>query len=643
MLARRMERPIFRLWLLVCAFVLNARADDELPEIHDVPTVVSPAGDTVVTSGSLPVLIRLPKDMRFHRAQVYVDGRLVERASPVVRTRWWAGKGVDMMARIRTDELSPGTHELRVDFEPTRDARLKREPNVSGMTQSVTTAFDLSPRGPRVLFRAVDGDGAARSARFQLFDSEGQPVPIGNPSDADADPSGRDSPRTSLFAGPDGAGEYLLPGSYQVLASGGIRDAVSDRQLEVSEAAEVVFEIPRVVFTPGEVTADFHVHTAMSSDSFIPDADRFLGLNAAGVEVAVITDHNRVRDPGPPIRAAGLAGEIEGVAGAELRLGAAGESVGHANAFPLDPRQRAPTAGDIAPARAFEHWREHHESHPPDGFTGPLFIQLNHPRGIQFKPDKKHRWEVHSIFEELRFNPKVPIREQPDQRLRARDSQGRSFLDVDAIEVLNRFSVEGWKAVRSDWFELLNRGHTLIGTGNADSHTSQLEPAGFPVNLVTVVGEGLEGFWKGLANGAVRVSSGPLVSLTVSGRDASVGPSKVPAHLGALVRADMRVDHADWVDVPEVRLVMNGDVIFRESLTQEGPRDWRVHLWVDADSWIIAEAGWPLDREDRPEGTTYAKVANGHVPIGFTNPVFMDADGDGEWIPTEGREGPAPR
>jgi hypothetical protein len=161
--------------------------------------------------------------------------------------------------------------------------------------------------------------------------------------------------------------------------------------------------------------------------------------------------------------------------------------------------------------------------------------------------------------------------------------------------------------------------------------------------LVTVVGEGLEGFWKGLANGAVRVSTGPLVSLTVSGRDASVGPSKMPAHLGALVRADVRVDHADWVDVPEVRLVMNGDVIFRESLTQEGPRDWRVHLWVDADSWIIAEAGWPLDREDRPEGTTYAKVANGHVPIGFTNPVFMDADGDGEWIPTEGREGPAPR
>jgi hypothetical protein len=103
---------------LVCAFVLNARADDKLPEIHDVPTVVSPAGDTVVTSGSLPVLIRLPKDMRFHRAQVYVDGRLVERASPVVRTRWWAGKGVDMMARIRTDELSPGTHELRVDLNP---------------------------------------------------------------------------------------------------------------------------------------------------------------------------------------------------------------------------------------------------------------------------------------------------------------------------------------------------------------------------------------------------------------------------------------------------------------------------------------------------------------------------------------------
>ena len=71
--------------------------------------------------------------------------------------------------------------------------------------------------------------------------------------------------------------------------------------------------------------------------------------------------------------------------------------------------------------------------------------------------------------------------------------------------------------------------------------------------------------------------------------------------------------------------------------------NWSVPLAFERDSWVLAEAGWPLEREDRPLGTTYATIAPGHVPIGFTNPVFLDADGDGEWRPTGERGGPALR
>jgi len=55
---------------------------------------------------------------------------------------------------------------------------------------------------------------------------------------------------------------------------------------------------------------------------------------------------------------------------------------------------------------------------------------------------------------------------------------------------------------------------------------------------------------------------------------------------------------------------------------------WEVEL--HRDGWILAEAGWTLDDPELPGGL-YAELAPGHVPLGFTNPVRVDVDGDGRW------------
>ena len=608
------------------------------------PEVVSPDGEVPIEAGSLPVLVRLPHEMRFHTAKVYVDGDVQRSLSPVIRRRWWTGKGVDLIARIPTDRLSPGGHTVRIEMNPSSKGWLDDIKRVGDDAVAIQFGFSLAPRGPRVVLRAIDENGEPRSARFQVFDAQGEPVSLGNPTDGLADPSSRDVPRNSLFAGPEGVGEFFAVGDYHVIASAGIRDGIERRDIAVSESAEVVFTVPRVIQTTGELAADFHVHTAMSSDSFVPDRDRFLALDAAGVDVAVITDHNRVRDPELPIEAMGLGERIAGVPGAELRLGAVGASFGHANAFPLSPSHRAPLQGDAPPGVAFDRWRQHHSAHPPGDLESPLLIQLNHPRGIQFGPNKPHRHEVHGLFEDTQFNPHKPLNQQVDARLRERGAMGGTVLDVDAIEVLNRFSVEGWRLVRADWFALLNRGHQLTATGNSDSHTSQLEPVGFPVNLVNLGGgSGVDGVLDGLREGRVRVSSGPIVSLIVRGDGQSVGPSKAIHSLGSAPTVEVALEAADWVDVPEVRVVVNGEVIFSEPVRLDGPRQWIVPIAVQGDSWVIAEAGWPLDRNDRPAGTAYAKVAPGHVPIGFTNPVFLDGDGDGEWGPIEALEDRGPQ
>jgi hypothetical protein len=49
-----------------------------------------------------------------------------------------------------------------------------------------------------------------------------------------------------------------------------------------------------------------------------------------------------------------------------------------------------------------------------------------------------------------------------------------------------------------------------------------------------------------------------------------------------------------------------------------------IPLQVDRDSFVFVEFyGEP--------GDIYAAVAPGHRPMAFTNPIWIDADGDGRW------------
>ena len=88
----------------------------------------------------------------------------------------------------------------------------------------------------------------------------------------------------------------------------------------------------------------------------------------------------------------------------------------------------------------------------------------------------------------------------------------------------------------------------------------------------------------------------------------------------------------------EVRLVQGGKVVRRfEPKQVEGVvhrLDINVTLPIDSDTWILAEAGESLDRPAADPGRLYRKLAPGFVPIAFTNPVFVDLEGDRMEPPT---------
>ena len=51
-------------------------------------------------------------------------------------------------------------------------------------------------------------------------------------------------------------------------------------------------------------------------------------------------------------------------------------------------------------------------------------------------------------------------------------------------------------------------------------------------------------------------------------------------------------------------------------------------LDLDRDSWIVVEAGDALDGELTPDPFA-SQIVPGLVPFGFTNPIFVDLEGDG--------------
>jgi hypothetical protein len=235
-----------------------------------------------------------------------------------------------------------------------------------------------------------------------------------------------------------------------------------------------------------------------------------------------------------------------------------------------------------------------------------------------------------ATFHRLGFRPDLPLTDPVNARVvAAEDFTGTTPLDFDAIELLNRFSWPMYLEVRTDWFALLNAGVIRTATGNSDSHASAVEQAGFPANLVACSPEPLDAgcVVDAVRRGALTVSNGPVVDLTLRTPTATAGPGE---HIQAgRATAIVRVRAADWVPVHEVRVIVNGTVVFRERLETGGPVDHEVTVPLDLawGAWVVAEAGWPLDERSPEPGALgfYEILAPGHVPLGFTNPVVVEA------------------
>ncbi|HSA96645.1 MAG TPA: CehA/McbA family metallohydrolase [Acidobacteriota bacterium] len=408
--------------------------------------------------------------------------------------------------------------------------------------------------------------------------------------------------------------EVILPaGTYLATASRGPEFAVETRVVEVlsGEPRDLGFTIDRVLETPGLVSVDSHMHT-LFSDGSVPVSGRVQSAAAEGVDVVFSADHNTVVDYRPEIARLGLAQDLAFLPGVEVtcRTGST-----HMNSLPVALRPDEPNGGAISvrdetPAKLFAMAREKN--------PGSL-IQLNHPRSGSL-----------GYFNNYNLDPE-----------KAAFADHLFDLGFDVMEALNgaKFDRDNRRAIE-DWFHLLNRGYPIRIVAASDAHGVEGGETGYARTYV-LMAEPVAGavdekaLVAALKKGRAFISNGPIVAVKANGK-ATFG-DLVAAKKGR-VDLDITVTGAPWLDVSEVRVIVNGER--QAPLPMKGADGrtvkyrGRVAVDLPSDGWIAVEVLggrtlYPLIQQRSGDGTPEEAAR----PYALTNPILVDANGDGRSDP----------
>lgn len=415
----------------------------------------------------------------------------------------------------------------------------------------------------------------------------------------------------------------IAPGRYRVLASRGMEYGVTEKLLELRSGDNLPFVVrppERELSSDNLLAADFHVHSAPSFDSYIGFDERLRGFVAQGGDVLVATEHNVLIDYTRDLVRAGLKGVVHVLSGIELtgmaRTATTPYTHGHLNVFPVSasPEQ---FAGGL-PAHEGKRLRELYASFK-DSKSGRLF-QLNHPRSI----DPNSTDQDTNYFDHLNsgqsYNPQQPLSADEHQSLteQAPVTLIRD-LDFDVLEVANGPYFENYQRVRTDWFSLLNQGERIVATANSDSHGNNYLVA-IPQTYVQLANYKERQFMQAVKQGHMFGTTGPL--LEVSLRNEQERATMGGTVSGNTVTLEVLARAASWVPIDTVTVFVNGAVATEQAITN-GER-LSIALQAEADSYVVVEV-----RGSASE--LYSVLAPGFESFAFSNPIYIDADSDGEW------------
>ncbi len=199
------------------------------------------------------------------------------------------------------------------------------------------------------------------------------------------------------------------------------------------------------------------------------------------------------------------------------------------------------------------------------------------------------------------------------------------------------------QATITDWFHFLDRGYPIKVVGSSDAHGYDGGETGYSRTFVLYgggEGKALDqaALFKAVKEGRSFVSNGPVIAVK-AGRKATFGDTVTAK--GGRVDLDVTVTGAPWLDVAEVRIIVNGE---RKETLAAGGRgeegvgtlklERRVRLAVERDAWVVVEVVGRKSMFPNLQQRSANGAADGSaVAYALTNPIFIDADGNGKMDP----------
>ncbi len=401
------------------------------------------------------------------------------------------------------------------------------------------------------------------------------------------------------------------PGTWEVIASRGYEYEIGRMTVTVAagDLAQAPMVLEHAVPTPDVQCADFHIHTARSSDSGDDAVEKVRQALAEGLELPVRSDHEWVADFSAEIAQLQAEDFAAGFGSVELT---SFEVWGHMGVFPLVPDPSARNAGapawqvfptpetpevpleTLPPLRVFDLVRARPEQ--------PVMI-INHPRGGA------------NYFDFVGFDPATGLVEFES------DWDTKFTL----VEVFND---AGWIANRdsnvADWLGLLKAGRTIFAVGSSDSHALSTSPVGYPRTCLAVgtddprelTGAGVRDV---LAAGHSTISGGIYVSAAIG----TAGPGDTTPGAGDPLEVTVTVRAASWIDVDAIEVVVDGETVDTipimpgDADPEEPTLRWSGTIAVQTAATggfvvIAAYGDSPLE-----------PVHPGRIPFGVTNPIFV--------------------
>jgi hypothetical protein len=485
----------------------------------------------------------------------------------------------------------------------------------------------------------------------------------------------------------------IRPGTYDLVVSRGMEYDLHTETVVVDSGGHIQrsVRLRRGVETDGWVAIDTHIHSAGSTDSGMPLDKRVISIAGEGIEMAVATDHNYVTDYQPEIGRQNLQQWLTSVVGLELTT----FEMGHFNAFPLRHDSSVTRGGSFewvgrTPQQLFDGMRALGET-PEE-----VLIQVNHPRWdflgyfnvfnlSQETGGPEQRTGLRSVF--------APAGDEFALENFSLDFDAVEIINGKRIDLFHTFrspevppeppvpdpipppgevvrNADGsiaFPGAMEDWFVLLNRGHRFAGVGASDSHSALGHEPGFPRTMV-FVGEGKDGngqyttaeVVEALRAGRAVISMGAFVEISVNGEPIGSDVSDSDGSVEITIRAQA----PDWAPLEKVTVWSNGVAVLELDIPASQAHDFTATEIVsaDTDAWFLAEAtgsrnlfpvvppkeyaslspstiitalgsGFDLSGLD-PFGNLRPSQTFAVFPLAVTNPIWVDADGNGQFDPS---------